>query len=49
MKSDDNCYAMLLNNIISSVKLDGRKSLGESEVIPGEGRWLSDLSPKVVF
>lgn len=40
---------MLLNNIISSVQLDGRESLGESELIPGEGRWLSDSSPKVVF
>lgn len=36
MKSDENYCAVLLNNrIISSVWLDGRKSLGKSELVPG--------------
>lgn len=39
MKSHKTYYAAILNNvIISSVSLDGRKSLHEDESVPGGGR-----------
>lgn len=48
MKSDENYCVVLLDNIIGSVWLNGRESLGERESVPGGGRCLSDGSPKVV-